>query len=978
MGIKVEEKKSESIKSMEHTKSRKKIIVPLVLLFTLIMAILLIGMINNRKIGISKKFSNIIMADTTTTQEIGTKVIAKFKKPITYNALRNFTLNNPTKIRYTFRSCTGANGEVAQETATITPRTLTEDLTYTANPIIENNIILNATTQSEDLILTKEDETVTYNIEYASKINNYIGKATIEIVDTLPASIDIDKSELAGGNYNEQNHTITWIEEINNINTFINGNYTKDITKQIEIVYKEQDVTQDLVNTVTGNTKTYYPEEHLNKAGEVIAEESAIESKGIKQDYKTNFKVIKIWEDNENSESKRPESVTVDIRIMPNDRILTKELNEENNWTYEENGLTKYNKAGEKITYQITERETNEGDLEEYEQAEIEQKETQDENATNCITIITNSYKQIDSDLNAEITIDGKKEIQAKEEIDYTINIKSEIEDYVGEGKVTIEKKLPYEIDLEKSDISDGEYNEEEKLISWEIDLTDLNSEGSINLLAQESEELGTEKSESEEELEESEIQDSETDSEELEPEPYIVDITKEIKLAYKDMDLEQEKIETEVKAKIELYEMREKYEKVQTFSTNVNVPGKIIVKYIDKASGNEIAEKEEIVDKIGKEYTTEAKEIKGYKYIESTNNETGKIKEEEQEVIYYYEIAKAKITVKYQDKEGNSLLEDILIEGVVGETYKTEQKEIENYKYIEVKGNPEGTITEDETVMYIYEKTQNTMLNVRYIDIDTEQDITYKEGEEDKTYTYQVPGNIGDDYETEEKEIPYYIFVKSTQNQKGKLTELENTVIYSYRKLDFNFSVEQTIESINLNGENIEITDKKLAKVEIKSGEIKNAELIVNYNIKVTNEGELAGIAKILETIPEGYEIEQTPEYWKKYAEGKISSEVQLGVGESKELKLTVKWVNKENNLGSKASTSQIIETLNTAYYEDTNMEDDKSEAVVVVNIKTGEVVSIIVIMMIIVSLGICGYISITIINKKGPSINKIKFLNR
>ena len=823
-------------------------------------------------------------------------------------------------------------------------------------PTIENNIILNTTvptnTQSEELVLTKEDGKVNYNIKYTSKINNYIGKATIEIVDTLPAKIDIDKSELAGGNYNEQNHTITWIEEINNINTFINGNYTKDITKQIEIVYKEQDVTQDLVNTVTGNTTTYYPETYLNKTGEVIAEKNAIESEEIKQDYKSNFKVIKVWEDNENSKNKRPESVTVEIRIMPNDRILTKELNEENNWTYEENGLAKYNKAGEKITYQITEKETNEGDLEEYEQAEIEQKETQDENATNYITIITNSYKQMDLDLNTEITIDGKKEIQAKEDIDYTINIKSEIEDYIGEGKVTIEKRLPYEIDLEKSDIGDGIYNKEEKLISWEIELEDINAGKMISLLSEE--------------------------PEHDEPEAFVLDITKQIKLTYRDLDLEQEKIETEVKAKIELYETREKYEKVQTFTTNVNVPGKVIVKYIDKASGNEIAETEEIVDKIGKEYKTEKKEIKGYKYIESTNNETGKIKEEEQEVIYYYEIAKAQITVKYQDKEGNSLLEDILIEGTVGENYKTEQKEIENYKYVEVKGNPEGTITEDETVMYIYEKTQNTILNVRYIDIDTEQDISYKEGEEDKTYSYQIPGNIGDDYETEEKEIPYYILVKSTENQKGKLTELENTVIYSYRKLDFNFSVEETIEAININGKNIEITDDKLAKVEIKSEEIKNTELTVKYNIKVTNEGELAGIAKILETIPEGYEIVQTPEYWKKYTEGKISSEVQLGAGESKDLKLTVKWVNKENNLGSKSSTVQIIETLNTAYYEDTDMEDDKSEAVVVVNIKTGEVVSIMVIMMIIVSLGICGYISITIINKKGPSINKIKFLNK
>ena len=210
---------------------------------------------------------------------------------------------------------------------------------------------------------------------------------------------------------------------------------------------------------------------------------------------------------------------------------------------------------------------------------------------------------------------------------------------------------MPYEIDLEKSDIGDGIYNKEEKLISWEIELEDINAGKMISLLSEE--------------------------PEHDEPEAFVLDITKQIKLTYRDLDLEQEKIETEVKAKIELYETREKYEKVQTFTTNVNVPGKVIVKYIDKASGNEIAETEEIVDKIGKEYKTEKKEIKGYKYIESTNNETGKIKEEEQEVIYYYEIAKAQITVKYQDKEGNSLLEDILIEGTVGENYKTEQKEI-------------------------------------------------------------------------------------------------------------------------------------------------------------------------------------------------------------------------------------------------------------------------------------------------------------
>lgn len=954
------------------------------------------------------------------------------------------TLVAPTKEGYTFIGWTGANGETPEVEVTIDPATVTEDLTYTANweritdssyvvvhhyiynqqadteqnkyttqklvedeiktgkegqeystnksnkiplnytcineepdghtgimtngqievcyyyslttPTIENNIEVNANiSQNEpnsELILTKEDSAITYNIRYNSTIKNYIGNATIDIVDTLPANIDVEKSELADGYYDEQKHTITWTEQINDINTFVNGNKTKEITKQITIVYKGQDVTQDLVNTVVGNTKTYYPEAHLNKGEEVILENSASQNNQIKQEYKTNFKLMKIWDDNQNEKNKRPESVTVDIRIMPNDKILTKELNEENGWTYEERGLIKYNDEGEKITYQITERETNEGDLVNYEEADIEQIETQDENATNYTTTITNTYKKANADLNTEITIQGKDEIQTEEEIEYTINIKSEIEDYIGGGKVTIEKRLPYEIDLEKSDIGDGYYNKEKKMIIWEFDISNINFRERIapqTIEGQYNEEG-----------------------------KYIIDITKQIKLAYIDIDLEQEKMETEVKAKIELFETEEIEEKVQKFSTNINVPGRVIVKYVDKTSGEEIAEKAEIVDKIGKEYTSEKKEINGYKYIESTNNEAGKIKEEDQEVIYYYEIAKSKVTVKYQDKDGNKLLEDVLIEGNIGETYRTEQKEIENYKYVETKGNPEGTITQNETVIYVYEKILIGKLNVRYIDIDTQEDIKYKEGEEEKTYSYEITGNVGDEYEAEEKDLPYYVLVESTENTKGKLTEKEDTVIYSYRKKEYNVEVNKTIEEIKLNGENIKVSDNKLAKLELKKEDIKKTELIVKYSIKVKNNGELGGTCKILELIPQGYETVNLPKEWKVNKDGNPEANIELEAGESKILSIFLKWKNEENNLGAKTNTVKIEETKNPANFKDTNEKDDTSSATIVLGIKTGEVVSIFIIMMILVSLGICGYVAIIIIRKKNPGIKDIKFLKK
>ncbi|MCI8486802.1 MAG: hypothetical protein HFJ20_07085, partial [Clostridia bacterium] len=67
-----------------------------------------------------------------------------------------------------------------------------------------------------------------------------------------------------------------------------------------------------------------------------------------------------------------------------------------------------------------------------------------------------------------------------------------------------------------------------------------------------------------------------------------------------------------------------------------------------------------------------------------------------------------------------------------------------------------------------------------------------------------------------------------------------------------------------------------------------------------------------------------------------------------------------------------------NEAGFKDTNEEDNIGEATIVLSIKTGEAVSIMIIMMIITSLGMCGYMWVALINKKLPNINEIKFLNK
>ena len=315
----------------------------------------------------------------------------------------------------------------------------------------------------------------------------------------------------------------------------------------------------------------------------------------------------------------------------------------------------------------------------------------------------------------------------------------------------------------------------------------------------------------------------------------------------------------------------------------------------------------------------------------------------------------------------------------------------------------------EDIEIIYIYGKTAK--LKVKYLDIDTNEEIikttniktddagaglasaqgeynnvqnenpdtvgtdALKSAQEKETFSYEITGLVGDKYETEQKEIPYYVPVKSTENTKGELKE-EDTVEYYYRKQNFNIGIEKEIESIQLNGEEIGTTNKKLAKIEIKTKEIDKANVIVKYKIKVTNKGEMEGTATILEQIPNGYETAYLPGYWKQTKEGHLETKVKLEAGESKDLEVTLKWENQEENLGTKISTAKIVSTENQANYEDTNKKDDISETTIVISIKTGEVVSNLIIMMIVLSLGICTIIIISIKNKREMKINNIKFL--
>lgn len=243
------------------------------------------------------------------------------------------------------------------------------------------------------------------------------------------------------------------------------------------------------------------------------------------------------------------------------------------------------------------------------------------------------------------------------------------------------------------------------------------------------------------------------------------------------------------------------------------------------------------------------------------------------------------------------------------------------------------------------------------------------------------IEGFVNDEYNEPRIEIPGYVIAEpESEHGKGKMTEEEIIVKYYYKRIPFNFKVEKEIDKIILNGEEVEVTDKNKAKVEIKYKDINETKLEVSYKIKVTNTEKIEGIAILEEILPEGFEfvIEEsnagfeleTEELQKKYELDSKNSEDEessdsskksqnsketklaeksdeaevikyilkteiLKPGETKEYKVTLRWKPDSANKGEKANIAKIAKTENTPEYEETTLEDNEDDAIIEIKLE-------------------------------------------
>ena len=381
------------------------------------------------------------------------------------------------------------------------------------------------------------------------------------------------------------------------------------------------------------------------------------------------------------------------------------------------------------------------------------------------------------------------------------------------------------------------------------------------------------------------------------------------------------------------------------TYNTEIEViyyykkiSGGVIENHIDIDTNKKLAH-EEHKGYVGDEYDIPSREFDGYDLVTDKlpNNSKGKMTEEEIVVNYYYK-KKATVRVEYIDKQtGEKITEDEIIKGHIGDEYTTEEKEFDGYDLIEKPSNGEGSMTEEEIVVKYY-YIRKAEVEVKYLEKGTDYEVAKEE---------TISGHVGDKYETEQKEVPYYKFVEKTENWKGEMTEDKITVIYYYEKQIFNLGVDKWVGNVSINGISTPAqsiaSSNEIYKVDVHRTKAETADVRVTYKIRITNKGEIEGnVGKLTDIIPAGYSFYQEDNNitWENnngvLTTEELASEI-INSGEYKEIEVTLRCNSGAENYGQKDNMVILTQISNPAGYEDIDKEDNNDTSRMIITIATG-----------------------------------------
>lgn len=136
----------------------------------------------------------------------------------------------------------------------------------------------------------------------------------------------------------------------------------------------------------------------------------------------------------------------------------------------------------------------------------------------------------------------------------------------------------------------------------------------------------------------------------------------------------------------------------------------------------------------------------------------------------------RAYVTILYKDENGNTIADSEKKLFYVGASYRTKHHDIPGYTFKSVEGDETGSVSENgQIVTYIFKK--NSMAG---------GPVTFKYVDENGNKISEPvvkSGNVGDEYSTEQKEIPGYTFKEVQGNATGTFTADSQTVTYVYTK---------------------------------------------------------------------------------------------------------------------------------------------------------------------------------------------------
>ena len=281
--------------------------------------------VNGEPIEFTEEENHIVILNKFINMQENKEVIVTFKKIETSVLVHHYKENTTEQLS---KDVT-INGEVGDDyttqVATDIPQNyeLVETPAYASGKMTEDQIVVtyyyrlktpnitnqNTTKTGTDRITVANQE-MSYTVTYTANVTDYIGNAEVTIVDTLPYAIDEGKSDLAGGTYDSASKTITWKENVTDLDSY-DGKGTVNITKTFKVVYVGLDMNQEkITNNVKGHIKLLTPEK---TSEEVTGDQDATIYKAIISSEKLVDK----------TEATEGEKVTYTIRIK-NDGNLAK------------------------------------------------------------------------------------------------------------------------------------------------------------------------------------------------------------------------------------------------------------------------------------------------------------------------------------------------------------------------------------------------------------------------------------------------------------------------------------------------------------------------------------------------------------------------------------------------------------------------------------------------------------------------------